>query len=225
MKQISLNLLSNVLLLLVGILLIIFYTSADVLRWVAIVIGVLFLLPSLCYLCTIAFRRAEERRQVDMLGIIPSVGGLCFGIIMIAKPHLFTEVISLLMGVLMLVMGLFHIIYLLLSWRSLDLKLWYLMAPLMVTIAGIVVLASSGVRDDAALVALLTGVSMLLFNFTSVQEYMAERHLRKSIVNEAQDSVTTSAIAPAETEPSVEEPVVVADEEVEDYKVTGQEQS
>ena len=116
-----------------------------------------------------------------MLAILPSVGGLCFGIIMIVKPFLFEGVISLFMGVLMLVMGLFHIIYLLLSWRSLDVKMWYLFAPLAVVVTGILVLASSGVRENGALVALLTGIAMLLFNFTSMQEHMAERKLRREI--------------------------------------------
>ena len=119
MKRLSLNLLTNVLLLLVGIVLIIFYTQNDVLRWVSVVMGALFLLPSLAYLASVAFRAAEQRRPIDMLGILPSVGGMCFGVIMMLKPHLFENVIILLMGILMLVMGLFHIIYLLLSswWR------------------------------------------------------------------------------------------------------------
>ena len=181
MKKISLNLLTNVLLLLVGIMLIIFYTQTDVLRWVSVAIGILFVLPSIAYLSAVSFSPAELRRPIDMLAILPSVGGLCFGIIMIVKPFLFEGVISLFMGVLMLVMGLFHIIYLLLSWRSLSVKMWYLFAPLAVVVAGILVLASSGVRENAALVAFLTGVAMLLFNFTCLQEFMAERKLRKEI--------------------------------------------
>ena len=82
MKRISIHLLTNVLLMLVGILLIIFYTIPDVLQWVAVVIGVLFLLPSMAYLVAVALRKAEVRSQSDMLGILPAVGGMCFGVIM-----------------------------------------------------------------------------------------------------------------------------------------------
>ena len=188
MKRLSLNLLTNLLLLLVGVVLIIFYTQTDVLRWVSVVIGALFLLPSLGYLAWVAFRRADAGRSVDMLGILPSVGGMCFGVMMILKPHLFEDVLILLMGVLMLVMGLFHIIYLLLSWRSLGVKLWYVVAPVMVTVFGVVVLASAAVRDNAALVTLLSGVSMLLFNFTSLQEHMAERKLRRTAITGHDDA-------------------------------------
>ena len=210
MKKISLNLLTNVLLLLVGIVLIIFYTQADVLRWVAVTIGILFVLPSAGYLGAIAFRPAEQRRPIDMLAILPSVGGLCFGILMIVKPYLFEGVISLFMGVLMLVMGLFHIIYLLLSWRSLDVKTWYVFAPLAVTLAGVLVLASQGVRGNVALVTLLTGAAMLLFNFTSFQEYMAERKLRKEIAA-SRPAEGPKAELPVTTESS---PAVVEQEPV-----------
>lgn len=208
MKRISLNLLTNVLLLLVGIVLIIFYTQADVLRWVAVTIGILFVVPSIAFLSAVAFRPAEQRRPIDMLAVLPSVGGLCFGIIMIIKPYLFEGVISLFMGVLMLVMGLFHIIYLLLSWRSLDVKTWYIFAPLAVTLVGVLVLASQGVRGNVALVTLLTGVAMLLFNFTSFQEFMAERKLRKEIAA-SQPVAEPKAELPSTTEP---EPVIVEPE-------------
>lgn len=217
MKRLSLNLLTNVLLLLVGIVLIIFYTQNDVLRWVSVVMGALFLLPSLAYLASVAFRAAEQRRPIDMLGILPSVGGMCFGVIMMLKPHLFESVIILLMGILMLVMGLFHIIYLLLSWRTLGIKLWYVAAPVIVTICGVMVLASAGVRDNAALVTLLTGVSMLLFNFTSMQEYLAERKLRKSMAAEAPAAVPASAEVDAQPVAEAAQPAVTQADDADDY--------
>lgn len=196
MKRISINLLTNVPMLLVGVVLIIFYAIPDVLKWVAFVIGALFFLPSLAYVLTVAFRKAELRNSVDLLGIFPSVGGMCFGIVMMLKPYLFENVITLLLGSLMLVLGLFHIIYLLLSWRTVGVKAWYLVAPLLVLAAGLMVLISQDVRDNTALVTLLTGVSLLLFNFTSVQEYMAERRLRKSVTAGA------STVGPAVSEPA-----------------------
>lgn len=210
MKRISINLLTNVLLLLVGVVLIIFYAIPDVLKWVAVVIGVLFFLPSLAYVVTVAFRKAEVRNSVDLLGIFPSVGGMCFGIVMMLKPHLFENVITLLLGLFMLVLGLFHIIYLLLSWRTIGVKAWYLVAPLLVTVAGILVLTLDCVRDNAAIVALFTGVSLLLFNFTSVQEYMAERRLRKSVAAGA--STVGPAISESTTATTVEPEVQPAGE-------------
>ena len=205
MKRISINLLTNLLLLLVGVVLIIFYAIPDVLKWVAVVIGELFFLPSLAYVVTVAFRKAEVRNSVDLLGIIPSVGGMCFGIVMMLKPHLFENVITLLLGLFMLVLGLFHIIYLLLSWRTLGVKTWYLVAPLLVTAAGLLVLTLDCVRGNAAVVTLFTGLSLLLFNFTSFHEYMAERRLRKSVTAGAS---TTGPEASASTTATVVEPEV-----------------
>lgn len=178
MNKISVNLLTNVVLLLAGLLLIIFFRSPNVLTWVVRVIGALFLLPAMAYLLMVSFRHADARTSTDFMGVLPAVGGLCFGLLMLVNPAWFESVLCVLMGVLLMALGLFHIVYLLLSWRAIGVKAWYLLCPLAVVVCGIMILGVAKVRDNASLVVLLSGVSLLLFNFTSFQEYMAERRSR-----------------------------------------------
>ena len=52
----------------------------------------LFALPSLVYLYKVMKRRADVRASTDYLGVVPAVGGLCFGIVMLSKPGLFFSV-------------------------------------------------------------------------------------------------------------------------------------
>ena len=181
MKKVSINLLTNVILLLAGIILILFYGVPNILIWGARVIGAVFMLPAVIYLIMVAVRHADARTSADYMGVLPAVGGLCFGLLMIIKGDMFDGILQLLMGVLLIVLGLFHIIYLLLSKHSLRIKGWYFLAPLLVALCGVLSLTLPALRDSVSTVVLLTGICLLLFNFTSLQEYLAERRVRRAI--------------------------------------------
>jgi len=78
-------------------------------------------------------------------------------------------------------MGAFHIIYLLLSLRSVTIRIWYFMLPILVALCGFFILYLSDLHSRGSLVALLTGICLLLFNITSLQEYWAERRARRVV--------------------------------------------
>ena len=50
MKKVSINLLTNVILLLAGIILIVFYNVPNILQWGCRVMGAMFVLPAAAYL-------------------------------------------------------------------------------------------------------------------------------------------------------------------------------
>ena len=198
MKKLSINLLTNVILLLAGITLIVFHTVPNILLWGSRVIGAMFLLPAIAYLVMVAMRHADARTSVDYMGVLPAVGGLCFGIVMMIKASLFDGILQLLMGVLLIVLGLFHIIYLLLSLNSLNIKGWYFLCPIVVTLCGMLSLMVTSLRENIPMVVLMTGICLLLFNFTSLQEYLAERRLRRAL------SKPATELAPVADDSAVE---------------------
>ena len=207
MKKVSINLLTNVILLLAGIILIVFHGIPNVLLWGCRVMGAMFMLPAVVYLIMVAVRHADARTSADYMGVLPAVGGLCFGLLMMIKAHLFDGILQQLLGVLLVVLGLFHIIYLLLSRGSLNVKGWYFLAPIVVALCGILCLAVPALRDNVATVVLLTGICLLLFNFTSLQEYLAECRVRRALTKPA-----------AEPEPVADNPLVetaIRDDELE----------
>ena len=209
MKKLSINLLTNVILLLAGIILIIFCNVPNVLIWGARIMGAMFILPAVTYLIMVAVRHADARTSADYMGVLPAVGGLCFGVVMMIKAGLFDQILQLLMGMLLVVLGLFHVIYLLLSRNHLKIKGWYYFCPLVVILCGILSLALPVLRDNVSAVVLLTGVCLLLFNFTSLQEYLAERRERRAI---AQANPATEVAVVAD-DPIVE--TKISDDEVE----------
>jgi uncharacterized membrane protein HdeD (DUF308 family) len=123
---------------------------------------------------------------------------------MLVNPAWFENVLCVLMGVLLLALGLFHIVYLLLSWRAIGVKAWYLVFPLAVVMCGVLILMVDVVRGDTSLVVLLSGISLLLFNFTSLQEYMAERRSRTSHPDVEQLPASVDEVVP-ETPSETEE--------------------
>ena len=182
MKKVSINLLTNVLLLLVGITLIIFHDVPNFFLWVARVMGALFLLPAVVYLIMVAVRHADARTSADYMGVLPAVGGLCFGLVMMLKAYKFDDLLQLFMGMLLIVLGLFHVIYLLMSRKNLKIKGWYYLCPVLVILCGVLSLVLPALRqqENMPTVVLITGICLLLFNFTSLQEYLAERRVRRA---------------------------------------------
>lgn len=199
MKKVSINLLTNVILLLAGIILIIFHGVPTVLLWGCSVMGAMFMLPAIAYLVMVAVRHADARTSADYMGVLPAVGGLCFGLVMMLKAHLFDEILQLLMGILLVVLGLFHVVYLLLSHKSLNIKGWYYICPIVVVVCGILSLAVTSLRDNVSMVVLITGISLLLFNFTSLQEYLAERRVRRALTRPAVEPGAPADNAQVET--------------------------
>ena len=199
MKKVSINLLTNVILLLAGVILIIFHGVPNILLWGCRVMGAMFMLPALIYLIMVAVRHADARTSTDYLGVLPAVGGLCFGFVMMIKAHLFDEILQLLMGLLLIVLGLFHVIYLMLSSKTLNIKGWYHICPLIVIVCGIVSLVVPSLRASVSMVVLITGICLLLFNFTSLQEYLAERRVRRALTKPAVESASVTEDPVVET--------------------------
>ena len=166
-----------------------FHGVPDVMLWGCRVMGAMFLLPAIIYLIMVAVRHSDARTSTDYLGVLPAVGGLCFGLVMIIKAHLFDGILQMFMGLLLIVLGLFHIIYLLLSRDSLKTKGWYHLCPLIVVLCGILSLVVPSLRENVPVVVLITGICLLLFNFTSLQEYLAERRVRRAITQPTDNQV------------------------------------
>ena len=124
-------------LLLAGIILIIFHQSADIMLWVARVMGAMFLLPAINYLVMVAVRHADASKSADYMGVLPAVGGLCFGLVMIIKPEKFEEILlQLLMGVLLVVLGAFHHLPAAVAWQP-EGQGWYYVCPMVVVLCGL----------------------------------------------------------------------------------------
>ena len=72
-----------------------------------------------------------------------------------------------------------------LSRKNLKIKSWYHICPLIVVVCGLLSLMLPSLRASVSTVVLITGICLLLFNFTSLQEYLAERRVRRELTRPA----------------------------------------
>ena len=169
MKNVSINLLTNVLLLLVGVILIIFHAVPDLLVWAVRLMGTMFMVLAVVYMVMVAVRHAGARTSSDYMGVMPAVGGLCFGLVLMLKAPLFDAILQQLMGMLLVVLGGFHIVYL---WMSRDkLKI----GGVFVALDGVVIAFPE--QEDACNAKYPHG-PILRYR---LQEYLAERRVRRAL--------------------------------------------
>lgn len=176
MKKISNYFLVNVVLLMTGVIFLLLNATPNILEWVSRVLGILFIIPSLWFLIRgFAFKSTIEVRNVVMAGLIPAAGGIFFGAVMILLPELFKEIITMLMGALLVVLGLYQCVYIIMLRRDVKIPVWYLLIPIAVLACGVVVMVVDSVKGDENMVVLITGVTMILFNVTSLLVYFTLR--------------------------------------------------
>ena len=93
-----------------------------------------------------------------------------------------------------------------LSRKSLNVKGWYYICPLVVALCGVLSLMVSSLRENVSTVVLMTGICLLLFNFTSLQEYLAERRGRSAVTQPVETMLVPEDDSIDLAEASSEEP-------------------
>lgn len=173
-KSLFANLLVSICFLLAGIIFIAFCSSQDVYTIVETALGIVFIVPSILYVCLVMARHREQRGMTDYVGIVPAVGGLCFGVVLVLKPDLFIQALSIVFAVLLIVLGMFHLVYMAISGKRAKIVWWYYLAPLAVAVAGIVLLLKGDIRAEQATMVLVVGIAFVLTAATTVLEMLGE---------------------------------------------------
>ena len=176
----------NTFVFLAGLLLTLLYDEARLMESVVIVAGVMFLVPSVIALVlmmaqaskTAAGEYADEPRAgIGNGGVLPLLGGICFGLSLILRPLLFVEILSYIFAAVLLLGGVYHIVVLSITSRKVGVSLWLYLLPLLVAVAGFVLLITD-VRTVEKWVNLITGISLMCISLASLLEYIDSR--RKS---------------------------------------------
>ncbi len=176
----------NTFVFLAGLLLTLLYDEARLMESVVIVAGVMFLVPSVIALVlmmaqaskTVAGEYADEPRAgIGNGGVLPLLGGICFGLSLILRPLLFVEILSYIFAAVLLLGGVYHIVVLFITSRKVGVSLWLYLLPLLVAVAGFVLLITD-VRTVEKWVNLITGISLMCISLASLLEYIDSR--RKS---------------------------------------------
>ena len=170
---------TNIIMLALGAVLIVFFDDDRMAELIAVALGVLFLAPSIYSLIMLLFTNVpvEDAMHNPRYNLIPTIGGLSFGLLIVVKASLFVALLKYIFAILLLAGGLYYVFYLLFTRGRVSMPKWYFFLPSLVAIAGVVALLLP-IESNPTLF-LMTGVSLIALSVTSVvisySEYVAYR--------------------------------------------------
>ena len=175
---------TNIIMLALGAVLIVFFDDDRMAELIAVALGVLFLAPSIYSLIMLLFTNVpvEDAMHNPRYNLIPTIGGLSFGLLIVVKASLFVALLKYIFAILLLAGGLYYVFYLLFTRGRVSMPKWYFFLPSLVAIAGVVALVLP-IESNPTLF-LMTGVSLIALSVTSVvisySEYVAYRTALKA---------------------------------------------
>lgn len=182
--------LTNIIMLALGVVLIAFFDDARMAELIAVALGVLFLAPSLYSLIMLLFTNVpvEDAMHNPRYNLIPTIGGLSCGLLIVVKASLFVGLLKYIFAILLLAGGLYYVFYLLFTRSRVTMPKWYFFLPTLVAIAGVVALVLP--IESNPTIFLMTGISLIALSVTSVvitySEYVAYRAELKAAKSSAE---------------------------------------
>lgn len=168
------NLFQAIIVGIVGILLIVLHNRIDLLDWISIAVGLMFILPSLYVLCSSIGSKQKLPGGIAFV----SVGGIILGLLMCVFPSAFAGFFVYVFAALLLIFGVYHIVDLA-SWnKSVKFPFYYYIIPILMVATGIIILCTS-LRNINTAVVLVTGIALVASSFNSIMEYIGTR---KSVI-------------------------------------------
>ena len=141
--------------LIIGLVLVMFPNEAG--DYFVITIGVVFLIPALLSIIGYFAMSAEERRRLPIEGI----GSLLFGLWLIIMPGFFADLLTFVLGFILVLGGVQQIASLSAARRWMPVRVGFYIIPVLILIAGLVALFNpTGVRSTAFIII---GISSLVY--------------------------------------------------------------
>lgn len=155
MKGISYSFLRAICALVIGLVLVMFPDRAG--DYFVITIGIIFLVPSLISVIGYFAQNAEMRRRFPVEG----VGSLLFGLWLIVMPGFFADLLTFVLGFILVMGGVQQIVSLSAARRWMPVPGGFYVVPALILIAGLIALFNpTGVRSTAFIII---GVSSLVY--------------------------------------------------------------
>lgn len=171
------NIITSILLLVAGIILIVQHDQIDLLGWIVMLMGVLFIIPSLYHLAMLLLRQCDNdaiNRASRGPAIIAAVGGIGLGACMILRPEFFVGILVYLFAGILVLGGIIQLLLVAYGTRPLRAPWWMYVAPALITITGIVLLCTD-IHAIESTVVLLTGIAFVMAAINSFLATVATR--------------------------------------------------
>ena len=170
MKGISNSFLRTICALIIGLVLVMFPNEAG--DYFVITIGVVFLIPALLSIIGYFAMSAEERRRLPIEGI----GSLLFGLWLIIMPGFFADLLTFVLGFILVLGGVQQIASLSAARRWMPVRVGFYIIPVLILIAGLVALFNpTGVRSTAFIII---GITSIVYAVSELINWFTFTHKR-----------------------------------------------
>ena len=170
MKGLSYSFLRAICALVIGLVLVMFPDQAG--DYFVITIGVIFLVPSLISIIGYFAQSAEIRRRFPIEG----VGSLLFGLWLIIMPGFFADLLTFVLGFILVMGGVQQIASLSAARRWTSVPTGFYIVPVLILLAGLIALFNpTGVRSTAFIII---GISSLIYAASELLNWFKFTRLR-----------------------------------------------
>lgn len=183
MKNSGSSWLTTVVVFVVGVLLIAWHARLHILNWIVMLVGAMLIVPAI-YAFVIALIRKRNAtpasgRQANDSTLWVSVASIALGLWMVINPGFFVALVGYIFGGILVLYGIYHIVTVSVWSRPYVLPFWFYIIPVLMIIAGVVLLFTS-VRTMNAIVVLITGIAFVASSFNSILELVATHPSRQA---------------------------------------------
>lgn len=165
--------------LVIGLVLVLFPDQAS--NYFVITIGIVFLIPSLISLIGYMAQKKEVRRRFPIEG----VGSLLFGLWLVIMPDFFANLLTLVLGFVLLMGGVHQLASLMAARRWMVVPTGYYVVPSLILLAGIVALVNPGGVQRTAFI--IIGVSSMVYAVSDLLNWFTFTRRRPKPVVESDD--------------------------------------
>lgn len=151
--------------LVIGVLLLCFTGKTNLFESIVIIIGILFMIPSVWLIVTsFITRRDPDGQRINKPWYVGTAGcfGLIFGILLVCMPGFFSAYIIYTLGVVMILCGLAQIVFFSQVSSAVGSSRWFYLMPWITFVAGIVVLLF-GPRLVENVATIVTGCVLIVY--------------------------------------------------------------
>lgn len=203
---------SNLVILAAGVLLCYEHARVDISRTIIIVTGIALIVPGLINLVLLLAHRSDTHAPTATMriaGWISSVAAIALGGIMVTMPDRFTPVLVYLFGGVMIVASLMLIFLILRAVKRLSIAAWPMAGPILVLIAGVVMVCMGQERFSENITTLIVGISMIVYSFSWYMTSIliaAHNHRERKLARKAQEEALKQSEATPEQTKEPEDP-------------------
>lgn len=173
----KLRLVSNVFVFIVGLLLILLHSRAQIFDLIIMLIGILFIVPSCISLINVLAKKGEG--SMRFVSLLPIIGGLALGISMVVVPEFYFGILAYTFAAILIIGGLFKFWTLVMMGKVAKLPVVLYVIPTLMLVCGIILITTS-VREIQSVLVLITGIALVAYSVDSLMDYFVMKKIQKA---------------------------------------------